>query len=192
MPNSPPFPTRAHGRRRPNAPRSHTSAPTTSVLLALAALTVACTPPERPAGVGMTAPDVTALTLGGDTVALSSFRGEPVLLNLWATWCAPCRRETPYLQELAERHEGEGLRVVGLSLDRAGFEPEINDFVEEFGVSYTVLRDPEMVSMDRYPVAGLPATFLVDRDGMIRHSVSGPVAEGDRAFEAALREILHQ
>ena len=134
---------------------------------------VACTPPDLPAGVGMSAPDLSALTLDGDTVLLSSFRGEPVLLNLWATWCLPCRREAPYLQELAASREKDGLRVVGLSLDRAGFEPEIRDFVEEFGVSYTVLRDPEMVSMDRYPVAGLPATFLVDRDGTIRHAVSG-------------------
>jgi cytochrome c biogenesis protein CcmG/thiol:disulfide interchange protein DsbE len=150
----------------------------------------ACAPPDRPAGVGTSAPDVSALTLEGDTVQLSSFRGQPILLNLWATWCLPCRREAPYLQELAETLGRDGLRVVGLSLDRAGFEPEIRAFMEEFGVSYTVLRDPEMASMDRYPVAGLPATFLVDRDGTIRHAVAGPVAEGDRVFEAALREIL--
>jgi cytochrome c biogenesis protein CcmG/thiol:disulfide interchange protein DsbE len=160
------------------------------VMVAGAVASTACAPPDRPAGVGMSAPDVSALTLEGDTVLLSSFRGEPILLNLWATWCLPCRREAPYLQELAESLGGEGLRVVGLSLDRAGFEPEIRDFVEEFGVSYTVLRDPDMVSMDRYPVAGLPATFLVDREGTIRHAVAGPVAEGNRAFEAALREIL--
>ncbi len=149
-----------------------------------------CTAPDRPAGVGMSAPDLSALTLAGDTVLLSSFRGEPLLLNLWATWCLPCRREAPFLQELARSRGADGLRVVGLSLDRAGFEPEIRDFMEEFGVTYTVLRDPDMVAMDRYPVSGLPATFLVDRDGTIRHAVAGPVAEGNRAFETALREIL--
>jgi cytochrome c biogenesis protein CcmG/thiol:disulfide interchange protein DsbE len=153
-------------------------------------LQLACSAPDAPPRAARAAPDVTTFTLEGDTVQLSSFRGQPVLLNLWATWCAPCRRETPYLQTLHERWADEGLHVVGVTLDRRGFEPEIRDFIAEFGVDYTILQDPDMVSMDRYLVVGLPATFLVDRDGIIRHAVTGPVAEGNRAFEAALREIL--
>ena len=151
---------------------------------------VGCAPSDAPAGVGMSAPDVTALTLAGDTVALSSFRGEPLLLNLWATWCVPCRRETPYLQALHRRWSEAGLRVVGISLDQRGFGREVRKFIDEFGVTYTVLRDPDMVVSDRYAVAGLPATFLIERTGTIRHAVLGPLEEGDRKFEAALREIL--
>ena len=153
-------------------------------------LLASCAPAERPPGVGATAPELATLSLQGDTVLLTSFRGEPVLLNLWATWCTPCRREAPYLQSLAASRGGDGLRVIGLSLDRAGFEPEIRAFMEEFGVSYTVLRDPEMTAMDRYPVAGLPATFLVDRDGRITYALAGPLEEGNRAFESALGELL--
>ena len=138
----------------------------------------------------MSAPDVTGATLAGDTVALSSFRGEPLLVNLWATWCVPCRTETPYLQSLHAAHAGEGLRVVGISVDRAPFEEDVREFVAELGVGYTVLLDPEMASMERYAAAGLPSTFLVDRSGIVRHAVTGPVAEGDRRFESALREIL--
>jgi cytochrome c biogenesis protein CcmG/thiol:disulfide interchange protein DsbE len=121
---------------------------------------------------------------------LSSFKGEPVLLNLWATWCAPCRRETPYLQTLHERYRERGLRVVGVTVDTRGSASAVRDFLGEFGVTYTILEDPDMVSMDRYAVIGLPATFLVDREGVIRHVIVGPVAEGNRAFEAALEGIL--
>jgi peroxiredoxin len=158
----------------------------------MTAAAAACEAPPPRAGVGTPAPNLTALTLAGDTVALSSFRGRPVLLNLWATWCTPCRREAPYLQDIATRLRTEGLEVVGVSLDRAGFEPEVRAFVAEFGVTYTVLRDPAMIAMERYPVAGLPATFLLDRAGTIRWSVAGPVEEGDRDFEAALRDLLER
>ena len=191
MPLDSPPPTRPLPGRRATRPRSHILRSIgVAVTLALPLGPAGCAPAERPAGVGMSAPDVAALTLAGDTVRISSFRGQPLLLNLWATWCTPCRREAPYLQSLAERHRADGLQVVGLSLDRAGFEPEIRDFMEEFGVSYTVLRDPGMVAMERYPVAGLPGTFLVDRGGTITYALAGPLEEGDRDFESALAELL--
>ena len=140
--------------------------------------------------VGTRAPELLTTSLAGDTVALSSFEGAPVLLNLWATWCAPCRRETPYLQTLHERYAGQGLRVVGVTVDTRGAASAVRDFIGEFGVTYTILSDPDMVSMDRYAVIGLPATFLLDRGGVIRHMVTGPVAEGDARFEAALQAVL--
>ncbi|MSR35936.1 MAG: TlpA family protein disulfide reductase [Gemmatimonadetes bacterium] len=160
-----------------------------AVALGLTAL-LACKAPAARTGIGAAAPELSGTTLTGDTVALSSFRGEPVLLNLWATWCAPCRRETPYLQTLHERYGREGLRVVGVTVDTRGSASDVRAFIDEFGVTYTILHDPDMVSMDRLSVLGLPATFLVDRDGVIRHVVTGPLVEGDRAFDAALRAVL--
>ena len=154
------------------------------------ALVLGCAVPSGPPRVGSAAPDLVATTLAGDTLALSSLRGQPVLVNLWATWCAPCRRETPYLQTLHETYAARGLRVVGITVDTRNSESQILSFVDEFGVTYTILRDPDMTSMDRYAVLGLPATFLLDRDGTIRHFVSGPVAAGDAAFEAALARVL--
>jgi peroxiredoxin len=158
-------------------------------LLGTLALT-ACAAPDAKPGVGRAAPDLVGTTLAGDTVALSSFRGEPVLLNLWATWCAPCRRETPYLQTLHDRYGKQGLRVVGVTVDTRGAASAVRAFLDEFGVTYTILEDPDMVSMDRYAVIGLPATFVLDREGIIRHAVIGPVAEGDRKFEGALEKVL--
>jgi peroxiredoxin len=159
------------------------------IILALG-FQLGCSAPDVAPRVNGAAPDVTTLTLAGDTVQLSSFRGRPLLLNLWATWCLPCRKETPYLQSLYEARASEGLEVVGLTLDQRSFEPEIREFIEEFGVTYTILRDPDMVSMDRYAVLGLPATFLVNREGTITWAKSGPVEAGERAFEAALDELL--
>jgi peroxiredoxin len=150
----------------------------------------ACAAPEAKPGVGRDAPELVGTTLAGDTLALSSLRGAPVLLNLWATWCAPCRRETPYLQTLHERYRDRGLRVVGVTVDTRGAASAVRDFLDEFGVTYTILEDPDMVSMDRYAVIGLPATFLLDREGVIRHVVTGPVAEGNRSFHDALERLL--
>lgn len=161
-----------------------------TLALGLTALCCNCSLPDPPPGVGDKAPDMNALTLGGDTVGLESFRGDPLLLNLWATWCWPCREETPYLQALHEAYSDQGLRVVGLSQDVSGSGTEIRAFMEEFGVTYTVLSDPEMVAVDRFGVIGLPATFLVDREGTIRQVVMGAASPDNQDFEATLTSII--
>lgn len=125
-----------------------------------------------------------------DSLALSDLRGEVVLLNVWATWCGPCRQETPFLQSLHEAHRQEGLRVVGVSVDTRRSADQIDTFLEEMGVEYDILHDPEMSAMDRFSVLGLPATFLVDRDGVIRFVRMGPVFEDDPVFLEALSETL--
>jgi len=128
--------------------------------------------------------------LAGDTLALSSLRGSVVLVNLWATWCAPCKAETPYLQSLWEEHAADGLRIVGISMDTRDAADLVNRFVEEFGVTYDILHDGQMRGMDMYQVLGLPATFLLDRDGVLRWMRYGPILEGDPDFLAALEATL--
>ena len=140
--------------------------------------------------VGNAAIEYPAATLAGDTVTLASLRGEVVLLNLWATWCVPCRAETPYLESLFEEYRDRGFRVVGVSLDTGDAADQVEMFVEEFGVTYTILHDPQMRGMDLYQVPGLPATFLIDRDGTIRWIRYGPILEGDAGFLGALEELL--
>ncbi len=154
----------------------------------------ACMPPDgdevvRPVA-GEPAPAYAATTLAGDTVSLESLRGSVVLLNFWATWCAPCRYETPFLQSLAEAHEAEGLRVVGVSMDTGDSAEIIQQFVEEYGVTYTILSDPDMVGMDVYQILGLPGTFLIDRGGTLQWMRYGPVNENDEDFLQALADAL--
>ncbi|HUF76727.1 MAG TPA: TlpA disulfide reductase family protein [Longimicrobiales bacterium] len=145
---------------------------------------------QRGPQLGEPAIEYTAATLEGDTVSLTSLRGEVVLLNLWATWCVPCRTETPYLQSLFEERRDEGFRIVGISLDTGAAADQVAAFVEEYGVTYTILHDPQMRGMELYQILGLPATFLIDREGVLRWMRYGPIAENDPGFLGALDDVL--
>ena len=158
--------------------------------LAILWLCTACAPVDRPPVAGDPVPDVQAATLDGEAVALSDLRGRVLLVNLWATWCAPCRFETPFLQSLYDEHRERGFQIVGISVDDAGVEDVVREFAGEYGVTYTILHDPEMRSMDAFRAVGLPATYLVDREGTIRFVRIGPVSEEDREFFDALEAAL--
>lgn len=140
--------------------------------------------------VGRAAIEYPAATLEGDTVTLASLRGRVVLLNLWATWCVPCREETPYLQSIYEEYGDRGLEIVGISLDAGDATDLVARFVEDYEVTYTILHDPQMRGMELYQVPGLPATFLIDREGTLRWIRYGPILEGDTDFASALEAVL--
>lgn len=145
--------------------------------------------PDGPPRAGDRAPDYDAATLDGDRVSLADLEGSPLLLNFWATWCTPCRTETPFLQSLHERYGEAGLRVVGVSMDSRGSVEEIRRFADEFGVTYRILHDPAQAGMDRFAIVGLPATFVLDSDGRIRFARIGPVSEEDEAFRSTLEDL---
>jgi cytochrome c biogenesis protein CcmG/thiol:disulfide interchange protein DsbE len=157
----------------------------------VAALLSACgsgTHPHRPV-VGEPMPAYEVQTLAGGSVSIASMKGKVVLLNLWATWCAPCREETPYLESVYESRHAQGLELLGVSLD-TGSQEEVRDFVRQMGVTYTVGIDPGMRAMDLYQVPGLPASFLVDRSGILRWMRYGPVSQTDHEFLTALETLL--
>lgn len=155
-------------------------------------LLVACGGDGRsgPPREGDAAPGYAATTLDGEEVSLQDLEGSPVLLNFWATWCTPCRREMPFLQELYQEHRDAGLRVVGVSMDSRASVNEVRTFAERTGVTYTILHDASARGMDVFSVLGLPATYLLDRDGTIRFVRIGPILETDREFLDALEEIV--
>jgi len=162
------------------------------IALVLAASTVACAQSDRPGPPrpGFPAPAYEAVDAAGQTVSLESLKGDVVLLNMWATWCGPCRAETPYLQELFEQHEAEGFHIVGASMDTGNAADQVEMFTEEYGVTYTILLDPQMRGMDSYQVLGLPATFLIDREGVLQWMKYGPISETDVVFHQALEDAL--
>jgi thiol-disulfide isomerase/thioredoxin len=160
------------------------------LLLLLAAS--ACASNESPARVevGLEAPMYAARNLSGDSVSLALLRGKPVLLNVWATWCLPCKEEIPYLEQLHAKHATEGLQIVGVSIDARGDEDKINEFARDFKMTYPIWRDPDERVNARFLAIGVPSTYLIDRDGILRWKHLGTLRPSSPGFTAALEAVL--
>jgi len=115
---------------------------------------------------GMTAPNFDLATLDGRRVKLSDYRGKAVLLNFWATWCAPCKVEMPWFVDLQKKYGNDGLVILGVAMDDSE-APKIAEFASEMGVNYPVLLGTDKVSEDYGNVEFLPTSFYIDRDGRI-------------------------
>jgi cytochrome c biogenesis protein CcmG, thiol:disulfide interchange protein DsbE len=131
-----------------------------------------------PVGLGVQAPNFSAMTLDSIPVkkTLADYRGNVVLINIWATWCAPCRVEIPSIEKLNAAYAPKGLKVVAISVDDPGSEPLIRDFVRKYGMNFDVLHDTGgqegKVSRD-YQTTGYPETVIIGRDGVIRRKFLG-------------------
>jgi peroxiredoxin len=145
---------------------------------------------REPVAIGAEAPSYAARTIDGDSVSLALLRGKPVLLNVWATWCAPCKVEIPYLESLHAKHAAEGLQVIGVSVDARGDEQTIRDFAAEFGMTYPVWRDPDERVNARFLAIGVPSTYLIDRDGVLLWKHLGIVRPTTPGFAGALAQAL--
>lgn len=142
------------------------------------------------AEVGFRAPAYEAVTLKGDSVSLADYRGKVVLLNVWATWCGPCRQEIPELRQLHSRYARDGFAVVGVTVDAVGSESQVASFVNEFKMDYPLWHDPDERVSAQYAIMGLPASFLIDRHGVVRWKATGPVVAGDSSLTAAIRAAI--
>jgi peroxiredoxin len=121
----------------------------------------------RPLRAGDAAPGFAAQRLDGDTVDLAALRGRAVMLNVWATWCPPCREEMPGLQALHETYGERGLLVLGVSVDSRGAEAAVREFVRDFELDFTILHDPAERVSRQFRTIGVPETFLIDTAGVI-------------------------
>jgi thiol-disulfide isomerase/thioredoxin len=161
------------------------------VVLSLAGCAGAGGEPAR-VEVGLEAPAYAARDLKGDSVSLALLRGKPVLLNVWATWCLPCKDEIPYLEKLHGEHAAKGLQIVGVSIDARGDEEKIQSFAREFRMSYPIWRDPDERVNTRFLAIGVPSTYLIDRDGVLRWKHLGTLRPTTAGFQAALDEVLRE
>lgn len=136
--------------------------------------------------IGSAAPAYTAQQMDGTPVSLADHRGDVVLLNVWATWCKPCREEIPALDSLHREYANRGLVVAGVSIDVITDTLRIAGFARDLGASYALWLDPDDRVSSTFRAIGVPSTYLVDRDGVLRWTHMGAV----KATDARLRAVL--
>lgn len=141
---------------------------------------------------GFYAPDFTLDTLQGGQIKLSDLRGRIVVVNFWATWCPPCRAETPALQSAYEAYQEANVVILGVNLTDQDSLPDVKSFVQDFKLTYPILLDRNGAVGLLYQLNGLPTTFFIDRKGVIRTTVvGGPMSETfiRSKIEALLQEL---
>jgi peroxiredoxin len=142
----------------------------------------------QPVVSGTPAPEFSATNLRGEPVSLTDYRGKVVLLNVWATWCAPCRQEMPSMERLYDAVKalpgGEDFEILAISIDATKENPnpiyggvtsaDLEGFASELGLTFPIVHDPDGTVEDVYQTTGVPESFLVGRDGLIYKKVAGP------------------
>lgn len=139
--------------------------------------------------VGYLAPDFALPDLEGKVRRLSDFKGKVVLLNFWSTWCQPCRDEMPSMQRAFEQHNRHGLEIVAVSLNVEG-KPVVEEFVQEFNLTFPVLLDPKKEAGRLYRIYALPTSFLVDPEGGIAYKLIGAREWDTEASWQLIQRIL--
>ena len=142
--------------------------------------------------VGSAAPAFKAVTLDSSPrpKTLADYRGDVVLLNVWATWCAPCRVEMPSIQKLHESYGSRGLKVVAVSIDDPGQARAIREFSTDFRLTFEILHDQSGAIRRDYQATGVPETFILGRDGVIRKKWIGPADWNSSANRALIEQLL--
>ncbi len=139
--------------------------------------------------VGSLMPAYKAQMFDGKTFDLADERGNVILLNLWATWCGPCRFEIPELQKMHDKYGAKGFKVIGVSLDDSSADV-VKKFVDEHKMTYPVLLDPEGKLANIFQTTVIPTTVLIDRSGKIVWKEFGAIEAGDATLQKALDQAL--
>ncbi len=134
------------------------------------------------------APDFTLQGEDGKTYRLSDYRGKVVVLNFWATWCPPCRYEMPSMERAHKKVQGE--KIVLLAISVGDSEDQVFEFTGQYPVTFPLLLDTEGAIVKKYPVIGMPTTFVIDPRGMVTHRAIGSREWDDEKLLAQLRKLL--
>jgi peroxiredoxin len=142
--------------------------------------------------VGSDAPGFAAKTLTAtpSMKTLTDYRGDVILLNIWATWCIPCRTEMPSIEAVHQALGPKGLKVVAVSVDNEGEEQKIRDFAREYQLSFEMLHDPSGAIEGIYRTTGVPETFVIARDGTVRKKWIGPEDWNSEGNQRLLQSLL--
>jgi thiol-disulfide isomerase/thioredoxin len=141
-----------------------------------------------PLRIGDRVPDYTATRLDGGEFELAALNGKTVLLNVWATWCVPCRTEMPVLQAVQDTYASAGLHVIGVNIDRGDADRNVQAFLDDLNITFPTVRDPEDRATRIFRLIGVPETILVDRDSRIAFRWIGQVSHSD--VDRRVRQLL--
>ena len=145
-----------------------------------------------PVALGSKAPDFTAVTVDSAPreARLSDYRGQVVMINVWATWCLPCRVEMPSIEALHRDFAPKGFKVLAVSVDDPGHSATIRAFVEQYNLTFEILHDPEKKIVEQYDILGYPETFIVGRDGVIRKKLLSATDWNSPSHRALVERLL--
>ena len=136
------------------------------------------------------APDFSLQSLDGSTVRLSDLKGQVVLINFWATWCAPCREEMPLLDAIYQKYNRLGVELLGINVedDASGAQ----EYLNETPVTFPILFDPDGRVSKQYQVKAMPSTILVDRQGNVRHIHYGYKPGYENDYQDQIRALVRE
>ena len=157
------------------------------VCLGLAFLLFQCAKEEKGPSL---APEFSLKTLTGEEISLSKYKGKTLLIDFWATWCGPCRESIPHLVHLYKTYRGQGLEVVGLSMDK-GDPKTVVHFVRSLDMPYSIAIAPEEIAR-AYGVNGLPTIVLIDKEGKIREKIVGFSTTIAKKIESRVAELTSE
>ncbi len=136
------------------------------------------------------APDFTLPSEKGDSIKLSDFKGQVVMLNFWASWCAPCREEMPLLEELHQKYKRLGFTVLGVNVDVNSKAAQ--PLLQEFNISFPIGYDKKSKVSGLYNVGAMPSTFMVDRQGKLRYLHLGYQAGQEKNYDQHIRQLIRE
>ncbi len=140
--------------------------------------------------VGGAAPDFTLKSRSGENIKLSELRGEVVMVNFWASWCAPCRQEMPLLEELHERYSDLGFTLLGVNVEEDS--SAALDMLKEIPVTFPVLFDNRNTVSKLYNVVAMPTTVILDRDGTVRYVHKGFLPGYEDEYRQQVKELIRE
>lgn len=136
------------------------------------------------------APKFTLQTMDGKNVSLSDLKGQVVMINFWASWCAPCRQEMPLLNELYDTYKKAGFTLLGVNLDEE--KSEAKGFLKKVPVTFPVLHDPMGAVAELYDNRAMPSSYFIDRKGNLTHVHRGYRPGEEKDYKAVIRKLIAQ
>jgi cytochrome c biogenesis protein CcmG, thiol:disulfide interchange protein DsbE len=137
---------------------------------------------------GVRQPEIGLSDRNGKRIDLASLKGKVVLIDFWASWCAPCKQEMPVLERLYQKYKGEGLVIVAVSVDKES--SNITDFLKQVRVSFPIVHDRDHDVADRFQPPRMPSSYIVDRKGIVRYVHGGFRSEDAAKLEAEIKSLL--